>query len=179
MSKALASALLLAIMFPISATADSLARFDGGIGAIPAARGGPAPPYPASNNMALGFIPPSLYPWVIKDLRADVKTDGRITVVGRGLLNGGGPNIGTSRGANAPLPLSVFASLFCKLGGTYGPGSDFNSPSAVLDDEGDFKIDGFLTPVPPTPCDSPVLLIRNAESAPPLYQWHAAGIPKR
>ncbi|MCY1458661.1 hypothetical protein D9M71_760600 [compost metagenome] len=43
-----------------------------------------------------------------------------------------------------------------------------------LNEEGDFVIRDVLAPAPPTPCDSPVLLIRNAANS----GWFAAGIPR-
>jgi len=43
----------------------------------------------------LSSVQPPGQIWVIADLRADVKTDGRITVDGRGLLLGGGNDVNT------------------------------------------------------------------------------------
>ena len=162
----MAIGVLLGSIFPLSVAAeDSLVRFEGGFGATPLARD-------LSENSALRLVQPAMYAWVIGDLSVDVKLDGRISVVGRGLLNAGGPNIGTNRGMNqAPFP--VFASLFCRhSGGYYEYSSD---PPVSLDPNGDFKLDSFLTAAPSAPCDSPVLLIRNANTG----QWHTAGIPKR
>ena len=43
-----------------------------------------------------------------------------------------------------------------------------------LEPDGDFRIDDVLSPAPPSPCDTPVLLIVNANGA-----WFAAGIVKQ
>jgi hypothetical protein len=105
--------------------------------------------------------------WVISDFRADVKTDGRIRVDGRGLLLGGGNAIATNGNA------SVFATLICEA---TPPFTQFSSnitgvPGAAT---GDFEIDDVLAPAPPAQCGSPVLLIRVTPSG----AWFAAGIPK-
>jgi hypothetical protein len=135
--------------------ADTLLRFKGGIGVIPVR--GNVPPFTA--NTILGVIPAG-QPWVIRDLEAHVKTNGEIKVKGQGLIRAGG-NIGTT--SEDP----VFATLFC--------GNVAHDSSAVLPEpNGDFRIDDVLSPVPPAPCDTPVLLIRNAETG----NWFAAGIPK-
>jgi hypothetical protein len=60
--------------------------------------------------------------------------------------------------------------LFC--GGT----TAFTSPNATLDPDGDFEIDGFLSPTPPNPCIGPTLLIVTG-ATPPTTVWLAAGIP--
>ena len=99
---------------------------------------------------------------MIRSLSVDVKLDGQISVNGRGLLVAGGPSIETTLGQ------SVKAMLFCA--------GQPPSQSAVvpLDPDGDFRIDGPLTPTPPSPCTNPVLLIVNAGGA-----WFVAGIPKQ
>lgn len=142
--------------FAVTATsalaADSLARFEGGIGSQPLRAGG-AP------NLVHG-ISPGGSPWVISNLSVDVKTDGRIAVAGRGLLLGGGNNIGYAGGQ------SVRARLVC--------GGVFHDTTVVaLEPDGDFRIDDVLFPVPPNPCANAVLLILNASGS-----WFAAGIPK-
>ena len=88
-------------------------------------------------------------------------TDGQIRVDGRGLLLAGGNGIATNGGQ------SVRARLFCA-------GLGFDSDLVALDARGDFRITGFLNPIPPSPCASPALLIVNANGA-----WFAAGIPKQ
>ena len=93
----------------------------------------------------------------------DIKTDGRISVDGRGLLLGGGDAIGTNGNQ------SVRARLFCGP----APGVMHDSVLVPLEPNGDFRIDGTLAPVPPTPCTSPVLLIVSTGG-----NWFAAGILK-
>ena len=135
--------------------ADTLVRFKGGIGVIPVR--GNAPPFTA--NLVLGVIPAG-QPWVIRELEARVKTNGEIKVKGDGLIRAGG-NIGTT--SEDP----IFATLFC---GNVAHHSGAISPES----NGDFRIDDVLSPTPPDPCDTPVLLIRNADTG----NWFAAGIPK-
>jgi len=145
-------------LFPVSALAeDSLARFEGGIGVVPVRAG------PAANTVR--GINPGGQPWVIADLSADVKTDGRISVDGRGVLLGGGDNIGTTGNQ------IVGATLFCVNDGNI----QHKSPAVPLEPNGDFRIDGALSPAPPVPCTNPVLLIRGGGGE---GNWFAAGIPK-
>ena len=163
MKKALSACLFsAALLFPLAASAQApLVRFDGGIGVIPVSSGqGTAPTATIVNrNIVRGVQPPGQI-WVISRLTADIKTDGRISVDGRGLLLGGGNNIGTN--ANQ----SVRARLLCDT-------ASHDSGLVALEANGDFRIDDLLTPVPPIPCTSPVLLIIN-----PAGAWFAAGIPK-
>jgi len=154
MNRALSACLLsVALSFPLAANAQSpLVRFDGGIGVVPV-RAGPAA------NIVRG-VNPGGAPWVIARLTVDVKTDGRISVDGRGLLLGGTDAIGTNGGQ------SVHARLFC--------GSTMHDSGQVpLEPNGDFRIDGVLAPVPPGPCTTPVLLIISGGG-----NWFAAGIPR-
>src|SRR5262245_19354074 len=69
---------------------DVLVRFDGGIGVIPVSNGaGPANADGTLPNVKLNIVrgvPPGAGPWRIADLKADIDTDGRIRVRGRGLL---------------------------------------------------------------------------------------------
>jgi len=146
---------------------DNSLRFDGGIGVIPVsnvtlnADGSVT----VSRNIVRGVNPAGQI-WVIDALRAEVRGD-EIRVRGRGLLLGGGNNIGTN--ANQ----SVFATLIC---GQAAPFTLHSTPTAgvPLDPGGDFRIDDVLTPAPPFECVNPVLLIRNPGGA-----WFAAGIVKR
>ena len=152
MKKILACLALSALALP-AAAADSIARFEGGIGSQPLRAG-------ALVNDVNG-VAPGGRPWVIASLSADVKSDGRISVVGRGLLLGGGATIGTPGGQ------SVRARLFCG-------GVPHDSPTLTpLEADGDFRIEESLTVTPPSPCANPVLLIINANGS-----WFAAGIPK-
>ena len=92
--------------------ADFLARFNGGIGVIPVSNGaGPVNPDGTFPNVKLNIVRgvnPGAGPWTIADLRADVQTDGRIDVKGRGLLLASSNSIGQN--ANQ----SVFATLICE-----------------------------------------------------------------
>ncbi|MBI4629963.1 MAG: hypothetical protein HY729_14735 [Candidatus Rokubacteria bacterium] len=167
MRKALVFALFLGAVFPVSATADSLAKFEGGIGVIPVSSAAGVQnldgTFPNVNRNTVRGVNPAGQIWVIAGLSADVGLDGQITVDGRGLLLGGGNTIG---GTNNQ---SVRATLLCA-----NDGNVLHSSGLVpLAPNGDFRIDDLLTPAPPAVCDSPVLLIRN-----PAGSWFAAGIPK-
>jgi hypothetical protein len=147
---------------------DSLARFEGGIGVIPVQNGaGTANPDGTFSAVKLNVVrgvSPGAGPWRIADLRADIDTDGRIKVRGRGLLLASSNSIGQN--ANQ----SVFATLICEAA---APFTEHNTTFSVpLEPNGDFRIDDKLTSVP-TECPSPVLLIRNTGGV-----WFAAGIPK-
>ena len=151
--KILLSALLLGILAPLPVFAQShLVRFEGGIGSQPL-RSGPAV------NVVFNVNPGGI-PWVISRLSADVRQDGRISVVGLGLLLAGGNNVGTNGNQ------SVRARLFCG-------GVAHDSDVVPLEATGDFRIEGPLTPTPPAACASPVLLIVSAGG-----NWFAAGIQK-
>jgi hypothetical protein len=141
---------------------DTSLKFKGGIGVIPVT--GVAANGTVNLNIVRGVSPGA--PWRIADLEAEVGFDGHIKVVGRGLLLASGNGIGTNAGQ------SVHATLFC---GPAATATAHNSTPAgvALEADGDFRIDDFLSPAPPTPCESPVLLIRNAGGL-----WFAAGIPR-
>jgi len=148
---------------------DSLVRFDGGIGVDPVS--GIVSNAPVLN--VVRGIPPGGFPWVIKRLRADVRADGRVHVDVRGLILAGGNVIGTNGGQR------VLAMLFCGApgaGGSLGNATAHSSDPAgvLLNANGDVEIDDVLTPTPPSPCDSPALLIVT----PGTHHWFAAGIPR-
>jgi hypothetical protein len=151
----------LVLVATLSVQADeTLVRFDGGIGVSPVSRvDGTDATGPAVRNVVRG-VNPGGQPWVIDTLRATVKVDGRIDVAGTGLLLAGGNNVGRNGGQ------SVRAVLFC--------GTDrFTSDLVPLDARGDFRINGSLSPIPPSLCDNPALLIISAGGS-----WFAAGIPR-
>ena len=162
------------VLVTSSAVADTtLAKFTGGIGVIPVSSGVAIPPtlptaatVESVNRNIVRTVQPPGQIWVIADLRADVKTDGRIKVRGRGLLLGGGNNIGTNAGQ------SVFATLICEAAAPFTLRNTATS-GVPLDANGDFRIDDVLAPTPGD-CASPVLLIRNLGGA-----WFAAGIVNR
>jgi hypothetical protein len=144
-----------------SAQEDTNLKFRGGIGVIPVT--GVAATGAVNLNVVRGVNPAG--PWRIADLVANVNSEGRIRVKGRGLLLAAGNGIGTNAGA------SVFATLFC---GPAATATAHSSNPVALDADGDFAIDDQLTPAPTT-CGSPVLLIRNAAGS---GVWFAAGIPE-
>ena len=147
---------------------DTLVKFQGGIGVLPVANGvGQAATAEVVNRNIVRGVQPAGQIWVISSLTADVKVDGRIHVDGRGLLLGGGDQIGFNGNA------SVFATLICE---TAAPFTQFstNITGVPLAANGDFRIDDVLVPAPPAVCDSPVLLIRVSPSG----AWFAAGIQK-
>jgi hypothetical protein len=136
--------------------AEPLVRFEGGIGSQPL-RSGP-------NVNTVFDVNPGGLPWVISSLSADVGSDGKVNIDGRGLLVAGGNGIGTTLGQR------VRARLYC-AGVPHN--TDVDNP-VLLEPNGDFRINGFLTPTPPSVCSNPVLLILNAGGA-----WFAAGILKQ
>jgi hypothetical protein len=171
--RTLMMATLLAGAFALPALADdTLVKFKGGIGVIPVSSGVvPAQTQPltadaVNRNFVRGVNPPGQI-WVISDLSADVKTSGRIKIKGKGLLLGGGNNIGGNGNAN------VFATLICEAAAPFTL-RNTTLTGVPLEPNGDFRIDDRLDPAP-YGCESPVLLIRNAANG----AWFAAGIPKR
>jgi len=161
---------VLGIAGPIGAQGrDLVARFAGGIGVIPVQNGaGPANADGTFPNVKLNIVrgvPPGAGPWRIADLRAEVDSDGRIKVRGRGLLLASSNSIGQNANQR------VFATLICE---PTLPFVERNTDVAgvPLEPNGDFRIDDTLNPVP-YGCASPVLLIRNTGGV-----WFAAGIPQ-
>ena len=138
-------------------------RFKGGIGVIPVT-GVVAATGAVNLNVVRGVSPGA--PWRIAALDALITPDGRIRVLGRGLLLASGNGIGTNAGQ------SVHATLFCGPANT-ATAHDSTIAGVALEADGDFRIDDYLSPAPPTSCDTPVLLIRNVGGV-----WFAAGIPK-
>jgi hypothetical protein len=103
---------------------------------------------------------------VIDKLDARVSANGSIKVEGKGLILAGGNNAG-----RPPPGVSVIATLICSAA---APFTQFSTATAgvMLSPNGDFKIDDKLAPTPPSPCASPMLLIRNAAN----LTWFAVGI---
>jgi len=150
------------LMLAPSVSAGKLAEFEGGIGVIPVVAGGGA-------NVVRG-VSPGGTPWVINKFEAKVEEDGDIRVEGKGLVLAGGNNIGSPDGVTL-----VAATLFCQT--SPGPPATFSAHSSgahPLAADGDFKFKDTLSPVPPSPCTNPALLIRATSSSGP---WLAAGIP--
>jgi hypothetical protein len=161
---------LLAGLFALCVTGCAFAqqngnvKFDGGIGVIPVT--GVAADGTVKLNVVRGVNPGA--PWRISDLDAVVSPNGHIDVVGHHLLLANGNGIGTNGRA------SVHATLFC--GNADSSATPFDSAAVALEADGDFRIDGYLTAVPPSPCNNPALLIRVGQ--PGGGVWFAAGIPK-
>ena len=161
------SPFVVALLASSAAADDTLVKFRGGIGVLPVANGvGQAATAEVVTRNIVRGVQPAGQIWVISDLQADVKVDGRISVDGKGLLLGGGDQIGFNGNA------SVFATLICE------PVAPFTQHSTDLAGvplaaNGDFQIDDVLVPAPPADCDSPVLLIRETVGG----TWFAAGIP--
>ena|SRR2546425_3328041 len=148
---------------------DFLARFEGAIGVDPVANvAGPVNPdgtFPnVKQNVVRGVVPAG--PWTIAGLRADVFSDGRIRVRGRGLLLAAGNSIGQNGNQ------SVFATLICEAAAPFVERSTAFT-GVPLEPNGAFRIDDTLNPVP-SECPSPVLLIRTSSNR----TWFAAGIPR-
>jgi hypothetical protein len=160
----------LALAFSAAALASAadnvLVKFDGGIGATPVRAGAIANNAPLANDVFT--ITPGGRPWVIRKLEAQVKLNGDIEVNGKGLVLAGGNTVGAPGGIT-----SVFASLFCN-----GNATSLNTVAVPLSASGDFKIKDTFTTLPPNPCATPVLLIRNASAGVVASaSWFAAGIP--
>lgn|SRR5512146_161947 len=154
----------LALISFASAQDSTTLTFKGGIGVIPVT--GVSATGTANLNVVRGVNPAG--PWRIAALAASITPDGHIRVKGHGLLLAAGNGIGTN--ANA----SVHATLFC---GPAGTAAAFDEPGVALNPEGNFIIDDFLTgngPLP-SPCTTPVLLIRSGSAA-GQGVWFAAGI---
>jgi hypothetical protein len=153
---------------------DVLVRFDDAVGVTPILSFAPPQAGDLFANVSQNLVrdvTPSGNPWKIDDLKAVVHTDGRIRVVGRGLMISGGNLIGQS------LSLRIFATLICELTPPFVKHSTNSDPQQLnpvqLDANGDFRIDDSLTSVP-TECAAPVLLIRALSNS----TWIAAALPK-
>jgi hypothetical protein len=164
MKKAFAYTMFLGVVFSQPAAADEL-KFKGGIGVIPVSSVVMGPPVTVNRNIVRGVSPAGQI-WVIADLDAKVSSNGKITVKGKGLILAGGDNAG-----RAPA-VSVLATLICQPTPPFTQSSTA-SAGVMLPPNGDFEIDGVLSPVPPSPCASPMLLILNAAN----LTWFAVGIP--
>ena len=185
----LAASLTMANVF----AADTLFKFEGGIGSQPLRAVPAGGTVPAVNTVA--GVNPGGAPWPIASLKAEIRTDGRIQISAKGILLGGTDNIGTRGG-----PRKMVVSLFCRnpatppaVAGTLQT-TPYNSEFVDLDPDGNFKFDSILTnssgTIPPFDCgdlidNRPVLLLRtatpaNATTGAPATpgNWFAAGILK-
>jgi hypothetical protein len=170
----------LVALAPLSAgAAQLLAKFDGGIGAIPISTVSvTGTTTTVTRNIVRGVQSPNQI-WAIADLKANVMVDGRIKVDGRGLVFAGGDTIGTANGtigSGGNPVINVIATLICETPTPFIEHS--TDPKGVpLAENGDFTIDDVLSDflgVSQSNCATPVLLIRNAGN----LNWFAAGIQK-
>jgi len=151
---------LAALAVPAGKASDQLLRFNGGIGVDPVsgiAAGAPTP------NTVRG-VGPGGAPWRIAKLTASIDVGGRISVRGRGLAPRRRQQHRHQRWPERPRHPVL------------RPGRDRHLHTTTvagvpLAANGDFRIDDTLTPTPPNPCTTPVLLITN-----PAPSWFAAGI---
>jgi len=181
--KALGCTMLLGVVFSLPAAADDpILKFKGGIGVIPTSSVtcspsvSPSAPscttsstvsVTATQNFVRGQTPGGQI-WVIRELDAEVSANGNITVHGKGLLLGGGNSAG-----GVPAGLSVFATLSCSSTGTFGLSST-NFTGVAVSANGNFQINGTLSPTPTFPsCTSPLLLIQSTAMG---HHWFALGI---
>jgi hypothetical protein len=172
---ALLAMVLVALVPSLGLSDDTLAKFEGGIGADGVSSGvGTAPVATAvTRNIVRGVQPPAQL-WEIAHFKAEVKADGHITADGQGLVFAGGDTVGTAlvlTPTGGTATLEVFATLICE---TVAPFVERNTNPVPLAANGDFKIGDVLSPPPPSSCATPVLLIRNAGNR----NWFAAGIQK-
>lgn len=147
---------------------DTLARFKGGIGVHPVSNIAGTPVgtnFPDVTRNVVRGINPAGQLWVIQDLEARVRTNGDISVRGKGLVLAGGNSAGRATGQ------MVFATLICEAATPFNELST-NLAGVPLADNGDFRIDDVLSPLPSGECASPMLLIRSAAGG----AWFAVGI---
>jgi hypothetical protein len=145
---------------------DTLVKFKGGIGVHPVSNVTVVGTAVTVNQNTVRGVNPAGQIWVIRDLDAKVKTNGDIKVEGKGLVLAGGNNAGRTSGQ------SVFATLICEAVAPFTERSTPSTPGVPLSDDGNFRIDDVLTPIPTGGCASPMLLIRNASGG----TWFAVGI---
>jgi len=171
MKKVLAIGLVFVSVIPFAAFGNGrreslLVRFRGAIGVDPISNVVVNGTTTTVNANVVRGVSPAGQIWRIADLDANIREDGRIRLRGQGLLLGGGNGIGTNGGQ------SVFATLFCGAASS-ATASSTNLAGVALDSDGDFTIDDVLSPVPPSSCETPVLLIQTTAGSHP---WFAAGI---
>ena len=171
MKKVLAIGLVFVSVIPFAAFGNSrreslLVRFRGAIGVDPISNVVVNGTTTTVNANVVRGVSPAGQIWRIADLDANIREDGRIRLRGQGLLLGGGNGIGTNGGQ------SVFATLFCGAASS-ASASSTNLSGVALDSDGDFTIDDVLSPIPPSSCETPVLLIQTTAGSHP---WFAAGI---
>ena len=166
------SMLYLVALLPVPAMADddALAQFKGAVGVHPvsnvAGTQNTDGSFPNVTRNVVRGVNPAGQIWVIAKFNASVSADGQINADGRGLLLGGGNSVGTRA-----TVAQVKATLICE---TVAPFTLRDSDLVALEVDGDFRVNGQLSPWPPEDCSSPALLIRAAGG-----QWFAAGLVKQ
>ncbi len=160
--------LLLVVSVPLAAAADnSLVKFNGAISVDPV-KGIDANGVGLSNVVC--GVTPGVTPWHIDGLRAVVRNDGQIKVSGHGLV------VAATNGIATNLGQTIQAQLFCNTSTAACGTASTSSPTGVaIDPDGDFDIDDTLSPLPPTTCTNPVLLITQVPGK--GGRWFAAAIP--
>jgi hypothetical protein len=146
---------------------EPLVRFKGGIGVIPVSNVTVTAGVATVNANVVRGVNPAGQIWRIEDLDATVRTNGDISVEGKGLVLAGGNNVGRTSGQ------SVFATLICEAAAPFVQHSTESTTGVALALNGDFKIDDVLSGFPLTDCASPMLLIRSTGTG---NAWFAAGI---
>ena len=163
------------MMLAPSVMAGTLVEFKGGIGVDPVSTVARNPGGSATGNAVrndVRGVQPGALPWVIRKFKAEVKDDGDIKAKGKGMSLAGGEATGT-RG----VVLTVQATLFCGAAAPPPASTAHSSDPVPLELDGDFKIKDTLDPLPPDPCDNPVLLIRVVELAEPPFFPPRPGLP--
>ena len=94
---ALLAMVLVALVPSLGLSDDTLAKFEGGIGAdgVSSAVGIAPVATAVTRNIVRGVQPPAQL-WEIAHFKAEVKADGHITADGRGLVFAGGDTVGTA-----------------------------------------------------------------------------------
>lgn len=161
-------------LVPSLASADDTLQFQGAIGVQPVANatGTDATSSSVTRNIVRD-VQPATTPWRIARFQARLTPDGHILAIGKGLVFAGGDTIGTALLLTSGEPaatIKVFATLICEPS---APFTENNSQPVPLAANGDFQINDTLSPTPPSPCQTPVLFIRNAGN----LTWFAVGVP--
>src|SRR5437667_9174692 len=157
------------VMLAPTVRADTLVEFDGGSGVLTAGgvTCGQHPTNCTVRRNDVRGVQPGGQPWVSRQFKAQVKTNGRITAEGKGLVLAGSNAIET-----AGAVTQVAVTLFC--GEETTPDGHSSGPHPLAAD-GDFKFTDTLSPAVPPTCPTPTLLTRARNNT---GNWMAAGIPE-
>jgi hypothetical protein len=137
---------LLALVPSLAGADATLVRFAGGIGVDAVSNApGSAPVAATVNRNIVRGVQPAAQLWAIADFKAEVKTNGRITADGRGLVFAGGDTIGTAlvlTPTGGTATLNVLATLICE---NVAPFVERNTNPVPLAANGNFNIDDVLS----------------------------------